>query len=637
MNVYLLVAEDKAVAHSVSTVIQETDLALVERNVDQAARRLVSLQVDAIILDDAPALGLDAVKALKAAAPATPLLVLSGRGDLLTQAAFTRAGADGIIMKPFSCESLMSALEGATLLRVQVTPAPYVQAAPLARSGTLGQYQMALRWISRAGAYAADQHRLAQSLVEALVDIFDTVRCAVLLEGGDGVRIAAGYGLDSSVADGMRLGYTSGIMRLFDERGALIDRSMAYDVPDAAKQMQLLGVRLAAPLFRNGRVFGALAVGERASGQELSAEEYDLLTLIARAASISLGQAHAQAAAVESQVRLASAVEHVPVGIVTVTPDKRITLMNPAAEAALELRASDVLGASIQRLGSGFADVVLRTLKEGQQRTAEVRDAATGRHFRVHAVPSNGQGVTLSFERAEEVRAGEDVMESPFWEYLSSRVAQEIKNPMVAINTFAQLLPRKYDSVDFRDAFSRVVQKEVDRINGVVETLFSFARNPRLSVAKGDLNQTVREVLKTFESELAANAIRLETDLDPNAADAEFDQKYLTRAMQHVVQNSIEAMPQGGRLSIQTRPGKEEAEIVIQDSGPGVAPQDEKLIFLPFYSTKERGMGLGLPLAGRIMQQHHGELRHVPDAGPGTQFVFKLPRKGLAHANHTDD
>lgn len=350
---------------------------------------------------------------------------------------------------------------------------------------------------------------------------------------------------------------------------------------------------------------------------DYSAEELDLLTLIARAASISLGQAHAQAAALEAQGRLACAFEYLQAGVVAIGSDRNITLLNPEAEKLLDLHGVDVMGHSVQKLGSGFADLALRTLADGQVRQNEpLREPVTGRLLSVNAAPMNGNGVSLVFSPMEEPTAKNDVFDSPFWEYLSSRVAQEVKNPMVAINTFAQLLPRKYDSPDFRDAFSRVVQKEVDRINAVVETLFTFSRNPRMNLRPGDVNTTVREALKKFEEELSAHSIRLETNLDPQAGEAEFDAAYLSRALENVLQNSIEAMPEGGRLAVQTKAATGDMEIVVEDSGPGVPSQEEQHIFLPFYSTKERGMGLGLPIAGRIMQQHQGELR-LAAGGPG--------------------
>ena len=396
MNIYLLVADDPALVHAISSVVGDQDLVITERSIEPAARRLVSMQIDAILLDDAPGLGIDALRPLRAAAPGTPVVALSARGDIVTQAAMTKAGATSVVLKPFSCETLTEALRQSTSQSVQVTAAAPMPIMPAMRSGTLGQHQMALRWISRAGAYTTDLGRLAHSLSEALVDIFDTVRCAVLLEQEDCVRVISGHGLDPRVADSLRLNYTTGLMRFFDEHASLADRAHLQDVPEVVKHMQLIGARLAVPLFRNGRVFGALAVGERASGTDYSSEELELLTLIARAASISMGQAYTQAAAQEAHGQLASAFEHLRAGVVTVGKDRNVTLLNPEAEALLDVRSADVLGRSVQKLGSGFADLALRAMEEGQSKLdQELRNPATGKMLKVSVAPMSGHGVSV--------------------------------------------------------------------------------------------------------------------------------------------------------------------------------------------------------------------------------------------------
>jgi nitrogen fixation/metabolism regulation signal transduction histidine kinase len=296
--------------------------------------------------------------------------------------------------------------------------------------------------------------------------------------------------------------------------------------------------------------------------------------------------------------------------VVAIAPDKTVSMMNRAAEKTLGLTALDVIGRSVQRLGSSLADVALRALGGSVAHEAqEVFDPGAGATLRIQARPSSSGGVLLTFDPVAEPQvAAADVAGSPFWEYLSSRVAQEVKNPMVAINTFAQLLPRKYDSEDFRDTFSRVVQEEVQRINAVVETLFEFARNPDVHMVATDVSEPIHQVLESFEDELKARAIDVEYE-EEEGIPVEVDPKSFKQALENVVKNSIEAMPEGGRLRVGTRVRSGQAEILVADTGRGVEAKDEPQIFLPFFSTKERGMGLGLTMADRIMKQHHGKVR----------------------------
>jgi signal transduction histidine kinase len=268
----------------------------------------------------------------------------------------------------------------------------------------------------------------------------------------------------------------------------------------------------------------------------------------------------------------------------------------------------------------------------------EVHDPAIDATLGLSATPLGDGGVVVVFSRLPEEQASrEDIAYSPFWEYLASRVAQEIKNPMVAINTFAQLLPKKYDNEDFREAFSETVQEEITRINNVAETLFEFARRPRLTIKRANINDTVKGVLRSFEDELRANAIVVETQYDSNLPDVELDSVYFAQALHNVVQNSIDAMPGGGKLNVATQSGGEGCEVTIKDSGPGIPEQDAPLIFMPFFSTREQGMGLGLTTANRIIKQHRGELKLLSSEEGGSTFTFSVPAIQKRNADHSGD
>jgi signal transduction histidine kinase/CheY-like chemotaxis protein len=636
MNVLLVIAENRAICEALRAILPKSDLLIFEPTLDEAGRRLVSLQADAILLDDGPRLGEEAISAVKAIAPGVPVIALSARGDLVTQAGLIRAGADQVLVKPFGFEELCAALGKLTAAPPPVRIPASSEDSAASRRAILNQHQMALRWISRVSLSGDDLRRFSHSLMESAADIFDAVRCTVLLEGEGGVRVAASQGIPDAIYESLCLQYSSGLMRWFDENACMIDRralgeaagqSPAGAGREALKELQVLSGRIAVPLLRNGRVCGALVLGEKASGLDYSPEERELLTLVARTTSAVLERSAPQAVDAAAQNVLSAAFASLGAGVVMIAADRSIAMMNPRAEALLEVRSSDMRGRSVQKLGSGFADVALRCMSSGQPLARQlVHDVALGVDLEINVRPLEQGGVSVVFDRAVESRtATEDIAYSPFWEYLSSRVAQEIKNPMVAINTFAQLLPRKYDSADFRDAFSQVVQKEVQRINGVVETIFEFSRNPRLTLERCDLNETLRSILKSFEDELEKRAIALETKWDTGVDDADIDLVFFTQAVHNVVQNSIEAMPSGGKLTISTSKDSGQAEIRIADTGSGVSPEDTEKIFLPFYSTKERGMGLGLPLANRILKQHRGELRLVANGESGTCFALRIP------------
>ncbi|MEA3364803.1 MAG: GAF domain-containing protein, partial [Candidatus Hydrogenedentes bacterium] len=559
MKVVLVIAEDQGLRASLRAALPESDLVLFESSIEGALRRLISIRADVLIVDDFPGLSDEAFARLRESTPGMPLVVLSNRDDEETRAHFLLAGARECLAKPFSCERLREALqrcfgENGSGTRQTFQPPPPTVMEP-SRAAAIGQHQTALRWLSRLSRHMKEPQQLAQSLADALTDVYHAARCGVLIEDDkEGVRLVASSGIPDGVADSVKLNFSEGVMRWLERHACVIDRFVNTSDENVARELEVLGARLAVPLLVGGRVRGALIVGEKSSGVDYTLEERELLTALARSASISFENAKLYQDVCGQQRRLDAVLGNLSTGVVVISPDRRISLMNQASERILQVRGTDVLGRSVQKLGSGFADVILRTLEERKPRLRqEVHDPAIDATLGLSATPLGDGGVVVVFSRLPEEEASrEDIAYSPFWEYLASRVAQEIKNPMVAINTFAQLLPKKYDNEDFREAFSETVQEEITRINNVVETLFEFARHPRLTLKKANINDTVKGVLRSFEDELRAKAIVVEAQYDPNLPDVELDAVYFAQALHNVVQNSIDAMPGGGKLNVAT-------------------------------------------------------------------------------------
>ena len=293
MQVIIVIADDRAIGESLRAALPENDLVLIESTVDAALRRLISIKADVAIIDDTPLLGRRALATFRETAAAIPVVILASRNNPETLAGFTLGGARACLPKPFSCEALRAVL--VQLNGASETPVPRTAIAPpmeiLGSGASLGRHQMALRWLGRTSGLIREPLRLSQSLVDAAQDIFDAVRSAVLLEQDGGVRVAASHGIAPELIGSIRLSFATGIMRGFEENPCLLDRSMFRGESDAIKEMQLLGARLAVPLMSGGRVCGAILIGDKASGGDYTVEERELVTVMARSASVSIENA----------------------------------------------------------------------------------------------------------------------------------------------------------------------------------------------------------------------------------------------------------------------------------------------------------------------------------------------------------
>ena len=630
MKIILTLSSDRSICDSVKATLPDTDMLLFEYTLEDTLRRLVSITPDVIILDDSPTFGLRALHELHSTLPNTPVLVLTTNAGNDALSSYLMAGALSCIPKPFDCTSL---LEQADAIEPAAAPMrthnPPMSQHPVTNT-SITQHQQALRWMSRNTSKADDPDRLLQSLLDAITDILDPARAGVFLHKNGAIRITHSQGIPESVVDTAQLNFTHGLMRHLETNTSLVEKHQPGLHEDIYKELAALGVQMAIPISTQGHTCGVLVLGEKYSGHDYSQNERDLLTTMIRYTSSCLERSRKHQSLSLQQQHLNTVLTNISAGVVTVGQDGTITMMNKSAERILHIRADDVLGYSLLKLGSAFADIVLRSMKENVPRIRqEIRDVSINATLGLSVTPLGSDGAVAIFSPIPTGNSAQNeddaISYSPLWEYLATRVAQEIKNPMVPINTYAQLLPTKFDSQDFREEFSGVVQESVGRINKVVESIYEFARHPRLNLKNNNLNESVRQLLESYEEQFSEQDIQLETNLDTDDISVSLDPQLFTRAVSNVIQNSIEAMPEGGTLFIGTEQHDDTCTLSMSDTGTGISEQDAELIFMPFFSTKENGMGLGLTMAERIIKEHDGRLELDPQHSGGGAFLLHLP------------
>jgi signal transduction histidine kinase len=208
---------------------------------------------------------------------------------------------------------------------------------------------------------------------------------------------------------------------------------------------------------------------------------------------------------------------------------------------------------------------------------------------------------------------------------MAAGIAHEIRNPLGIIKATAARLRKRYDDPAHSDERFAYIDDEVERLNGILTGYLQFARDeaPRLEAL--DLVPLVERGLRLARPELEIAHVELTTWF-PIACYALADSQRLQQVILNLVLNAVQAMPQGGRLDVRLEPRDEEARLQFRDTGPGFDPGVRARLFEPFVTTKEKGSGLGLAVARRIVEQHHGRI-HVDDApGGGALVEIVLPR-----------
>ena len=213
---------------------------------------------------------------------------------------------------------------------------------------------------------------------------------------------------------------------------------------------------------------------------------------------------------------------------------------------------------------------------------------------------------------------------------LTAGLAHEIRNPLVAIKTFTQLLPERFDDSEFREHFLNVTAGEVDRISSLVTELLDFARPSQPKLNKEDLNQVVEKMLLLVDTESHKKNVQIVKDFYELLPPVVLDPEQIKQVLLNILLNAVDATPEDGTISVSTRPVKRNGsldyvQIVISDTGKGIANEDLDKVFTPFYTTKHEGSGLGLAISHQIIQEHQGTIEVESTKDQGTTFRINLP------------
>jgi len=218
---------------------------------------------------------------------------------------------------------------------------------------------------------------------------------------------------------------------------------------------------------------------------------------------------------------------------------------------------------------------------------------------------------------------------------IAAGVAHEIRNPLASIKTFAQLLPSKSDDPEFRNEFSKLVVKDVERITKVVETMLAFARPSEVKVANYSAAELVEEAVLLVQPRLKSKSIELTKQFHEQPV-LRVDKQQILQVLVNLLNNAVDALPEHGKIrvatGVRTMEDAEEGNgsqrsgvIEVADNGPGMAAAIRNRLFDPFFTTKREGTGLGLSISQKIVRDHGGIITVSSIEGKGTTFQVNLP------------
>ncbi|MBM4126015.1 MAG: HAMP domain-containing protein [Nitrospira sp.] len=327
-------------------------------------------------------------------------------------------------------------------------------------------------------------------------------------------------------------------------------------------------------------------------------------------------------------------------GLLSIDRSGMISTYNPSGERILGLPGDWLRGRSANEVFKEFGLDLFQTAYDRMQ--ADGRDdlALEGQlevQGKLITIGLNGSrmrdeankdlGFVLVFEDLTELIKAQKVAA---WQEVARRVAHEIKNPLTPIQLSAQRLRKKFfeKSPDLDRVFdeaTNVIINEVSSLKTMLDEFTKFARLPAPQMTRQPLHDVMRDVAALYRA--AQKDIELVLDLDQDLPPLNFDREQLNRVFVNLFDNAIQAMNQKGRLWVTTNydTKRKRAVVRVADEGPGIAPEDQERLFVPYFTRKKTGTGLGLAIVRRIITDHDGQIQAGNNHPKGAVFTFDLP------------
>lgn len=212
---------------------------------------------------------------------------------------------------------------------------------------------------------------------------------------------------------------------------------------------------------------------------------------------------------------------------------------------------------------------------------------------------------------------------------LAAGVAHEIRNPLNAISITVQRLRSEFEPREDQEEYSSFIQtvlNEIKRLDSIINQFLSLAKAQKLTLVSSDMNKFLNEVISLVEMDARDKSVHVVKTMD-RLPQLRIDPDEMKKALLNIMLNGVQAMPQGGELLVQSYLDDSKGNVVIKitDSGVGISKENLSTIFQPYFSTKEKGTGIGLSIAYRIISDHKGKIEVESEVGKGTTFMITLP------------
>jgi PAS domain S-box-containing protein len=615
----------------------------------EALKTLRLVEIDVVLRDSAgPAGALGTfVTGVRDIAPSALVVAVGTAGeeesaaDFMVPDGFTTRELDGVLRHALDKQRLVREIHMLRAPSAASPPSPGMLGSDTVwDSAALGRV---LKAFSRVFAAGFDLRRVLETFLDAIGDVVRPTRVAVLLPDSEGreFRIAAHRGLAPQIVQSVRLPATGGLPRWLATQGRPLALHDIVD-PELVRELKLLQAVVATPLMAHGDLVAILVMGQPVFGAGYARPEietlFDLATQLATVVrDITLHQQLEREKEFNERI-----LSHMSSGVVTIGRDQRVGTMNRRAEEILGLSAHAVLHQDLRVLPSPLGDLLFDTLSSGRAMPrTEIQLALRRLWIEVTTYVIRDEegaplGAVLVFEdlTAQKELAAQK-READQFQLLTrvvARIADEIKNPLVSINTFIELIGERYDDPEFRRHFSSVVRRDVRRLVEVFEKLAGLVTEGELNFSTVDAYEAVTQLVEAIDLADGGVSKHLQLDVAPSSESfpVKVDATQLRKALSYLIRYLTHNSPTDlAKISLSVGrhaepDGGHDVRILVGSRTATVSPEKLERLFDPVQMVQESLIDVGPAVSQRLVEALGGRLG-VRQTRHELSFVVSLP------------
>jgi nitrogen-specific signal transduction histidine kinase len=582
--------------------------------------------------------------------------------------------SDFVLRRPFSredlCQIIDQALEKQRLLeelasmRAQAGIQPAPVAPKLNSDLSLSRIGQILRDFGKAFSAKSDLPHALNLFLDAIGEFLRPSRMSILTRNASTreFEIRAHRGLQPQIAESLRLRVNEGLPLWLMTEARIIHRAEVEshlhtpDYLDIHREMQALRTVASIPLIASGSLVGILNLGERVTGLPYTDDELEILFSLASQVAIGIQDINLYEEFQSQKTFIENILTHMSSGVITIGTDEKIRIYNHRAAAILEKPAAEIINEDLRHLPSPLGDLLYETLIHGVvYQKHEVVLSAGKRPLEINTYQIFDEhrhvaGSALIFEdltaqkQLYEERRRADQLD--FLNKFVGRMAHEVRNPLVSIKTFVELLEYQYDDPELREQFFNIVKYDIQNLDGVTEKLFNFASKRSYRFEYGDINSSIHrstsEIIsnKKFAQRYQKNSDENSDEFHPTVSNIQvtsedhlplfrFDREKFENAITYIVVYLMHNMKSQEKIMINSKidhdHDREFISIAITGKMCVLTAEELRQLFDPFSMEQSTLIDVGPCVARKIIDEHGGQLDVQQDKNGHTTFMMSLP------------